>query len=112
MDLRTNKPSIITWEHCQHCLDALRQALMCRADDTPMYGKVGAHLGDGQVVECRDWNKLIAWTQHPDRNTCYQSLSDYKTIKHSLERHAFCPPGSPYSEVSRAYFDKWGHKDP
>jgi hypothetical protein len=111
IDLRSNVESIITWEHYQHCLDALRQDIMCRADDTPMYGKLGNHLGDGQTVMCRNWDKLIKWTQEPERNACYRSLSDYRTVKHSLERHAFCPENSPYHDVSTRYFEKWGHVD-
>ena len=106
IDLKAGNESIITWEHYQHCLDALRQDIMCIADDTPMHGVIGRGIGDGQVVQCRDWNKLIAWTQAPKRNACYRSLDDYRTVAHSLERHAFCPEGSPYYEVSRAYFQR------
>ena len=104
--------SIISWEHYDHCLDALRQDIMCRADDTPMYAKKGQHVGDGQVSMCRDWDKLIAWTQSRDRHACFHMIDDYKPIKHNLERFAFCPTDSPYYEVSQAYFERWGHDDP
>ena len=112
VDLKAQRESFITWEHYQHCLDSLRQDIMCRADDTPMPGIIGEHLGNGQTVMCRDWNKLIAWTQAPSRQACYRSLDDYKSVVHSLERHAFCPESSEYYEVQRAYFEKWGHRDP
>ena len=56
VDLKAQRESPITWEHYQHCLDSLRQDIMCRADDTPMPGILGGHLGNGQTVMCRDWN--------------------------------------------------------
>jgi hypothetical protein len=112
VDLRHQGESQIAWEHYEHCLDALRQDIMCRADDTPLYGNPEGSVGDGQTVQCRDWNKLIAWAKAPERNACYNSLGDYRSVKHSLEKHAFCPPDSPYYDVSRRYFEKWGHRDP
>ncbi|RAH84231.1 hypothetical protein BO86DRAFT_280178, partial [Aspergillus japonicus CBS 114.51] len=44
--------------HVEHCFDALRQAIQCYADDTPLYtfGKFTA--GDGQVHQCRSWHEL------------------------------------------------------
>lgn len=112
MDLRDGVESTVSWGHYEHCLDALRQDIMCRADDTPMYAKVGHHVGDGQVSMCRDWSKLIEWTQSPDRNACFRMLSDYRHTEHNLEKFAFCPEDSPYYEISQAYFEKWGHVDP
>lgn len=76
-----------------------------------MPGILGGHLGDGQTTMCRDWNKLVAWTQAPSQQACYRSLDDYKTVKHSLERHAFCPVDSEYYDVQTAYFRRWGHVD-
>ena len=112
VDMKAQKEPPIRWEHYQHCLDSLRQDIMCRADDTPMPGIVGGHLGDGQILLCRDWDKLIAWTQAQPRQACYRTLDDYKTVYHPLERHAFCPKDSPYYDVQNAYFKKWGHVDP
>ncbi|KAI4184176.1 MAG: hypothetical protein LQ346_006150 [Caloplaca aetnensis] len=112
VDLRAQREPVITWEHYQHCLDSLRQDIICHADDTPMPGIIGRHLGDGQTTMCRDWNKLIAWTQAPQQQACYHSLDDYRTVEHSLERHAFCPVDSEYYEVQTAYFERWGHVDP
>jgi hypothetical protein len=44
--------------HVLHCFDALRQHIMCSADNTPLYGHGDGTAGDGQVHQCRDWNAL------------------------------------------------------
>lgn len=50
--------------HINHCYDALRQAIQCRADDTPIYIPYRSRLtGDGQYRRCRDWDALEAWAQ-------------------------------------------------
>lgn len=51
----------VKWEHTIHCLDSLRQSAMCRADDTLLYTEDGNVFGDGQVRECRDWERLQEW---------------------------------------------------
>ena len=110
-DLYTKGNSTVTYHHYEHCLDGLRQDIMCKADDTPMEGnRDRPGLGDGQVMQCRDWDALIAWTQAPERHACHRLIDDYNTDDHALERFAFCPEWSPYRDVSRAYFEKWGHK--
>lgn len=98
-------------EHMGHCLDNLRQDIMCTADDTLMPGLYEHRLGDKQVLQCRDWDALQRWAKDPERDSCFQQASDYKHIAHNLERHAVCPPGSQYDEVSRKYFEIHGHKD-
>ncbi|MCJ1271668.1 hypothetical protein MMC22_011573 [Lobaria immixta] len=113
VDYQRGNEQIIESSHIHHCLDSLRQDVMCKADDTPMpTSKIPHHVGDGQVLQCRDWNKLIAWAHDPERNACHRMLDDYRPISHSLERHAFCPKNSPYYSVQTAYFEKHGHKDP
>jgi hypothetical protein len=94
-----------------HCLDNLRQDIMCTADDTLMPGMFEHRLGDNQVLQCRDWEALNRWAKDPERDSCFLQESDYKHIAHNLERHAVCPPGSQYDEVSRKYFEIHGHKD-
>ena len=97
--------------HIYHCLDGLRQDIMCTADDTPMPAPVAHHLGDGQVRQCRDWNKLIAWATRPDQHACYD-FDDYRESTNTLELFAFCPRDSPYRSFQEAYFEYHGHKDP
>lgn len=59
-----------TSQHLSHCYDALRQAIICRADDTPLYvPKQTFFAGDGQQRRCRSWAKLEDWViQH---TACY-----------------------------------------
>lgn len=57
--------------HLDHCYDALRQAIICRADPTPLYMPPGDSFfsRDGQERECADWQALAAWSlQH---TACY-----------------------------------------
>lgn len=110
VEYRDQRVPSADWNHYEHCLDAIRKDIMCRADDTPMPGHPERPLGEGQVMQCRDWNKLVAWTQAPERQSCYRTLSDYRPIKHTLERYAFCPEDSPYYDVQRGYFRRFGHK--
>lgn len=83
---------------------------MCAADDTPMSAPFSHQSGDGQVRQCRDWNGLIAWARRPDQNACYE-FDDYREATNTLENFAFCPPGSPYRDFQRTYFERHGHKD-
>ena len=86
---------------------------MCKADDTPMpITSVKHSVGNGQVMQCRDWNKLVSWAYEPERNACFRLLDDYQPVKHTLERHQFCPEGSKYYPVAKGYFEKHGHMDP
>ncbi|PVH98099.1 hypothetical protein DM02DRAFT_683284 [Periconia macrospinosa] len=96
--------------HLLHCLDGLRQDIMCTADDTPMPAKIAHHIGDGQLRRCRDWDKLTTWATQIDRHACH-SFDDYREATNTLELFAFCPENSPYRPVMEAYFDYYGHKD-
>ncbi|KAL2818341.1 hypothetical protein BJX63DRAFT_384025 [Aspergillus granulosus] len=50
--------------HINHCYDALRQSIQCRADDIPLYIPYRSkRTGDGQLRRCRDWNALTAWAK-------------------------------------------------
>jgi len=83
---------------------------MCTADDTPMPAAVAHHVGDGQIRQCRDWDKLILWATRPDQHACH-SFDDYREATNTLELFAFCPDDSPYLPVMKAYFEYHGHKD-
>ena len=111
LDYRNGFRPVNSWHHYEHCLDALRKDIMCRADDTPMPGHPDKHLGEGQIMQCRNWDKLVAWTQAPERQSCYKSIDDYREIKHTLERYAFCPEDSQYYEIQVDYFKRVGHKE-
>ncbi|KAK1139856.1 hypothetical protein N8T08_011101 [Aspergillus melleus] len=111
-DLRTDGESPIPVGHVEHCLDSLRQDLMCAADDTPMPSlELLNGSGEGQMMQCKDFDKIVAWTQAPERNACYKRLitSDYRPIVHSIERYAFCPADSPHFAAMSRYFEEHGH---
>ncbi|KAK0511063.1 hypothetical protein JMJ35_006615 [Cladonia borealis] len=50
--------------HVQHCIDFLRQSLMCKADTTIEIRDeaIMGVKGFGVRHECVDWDRLIAWT--------------------------------------------------
>ena len=51
-----------TLRHLNHCYDALLQAIMCRADDTPLYAPKNTFFAeDGRPRRCRNWNTLQDW---------------------------------------------------
>lgn len=100
-----------TTDHVFHCLDGLRQDIMCLADDTPMPAEVAHHIGDGQVRQCRSWDKMKAWATRPDQHACHR-FDDYREATNTLELFAFCPHDSPYRATANAYFQLHGHKDP
>lgn len=76
-----------------------------------MPAPVAHHVGDGQVRQCRDWNKLTAWATRKDQHACYD-FDDYREATNTLELFAFCPKDSPYRAFQEAYFEYHGHKDP
>lgn len=68
-ELLRGQPPSFKLGHTSHCFDALRQNIMCNADDTLLYTFGRAKAGDGQPRKCRDWNVLRDWaTEH---TACY-----------------------------------------
>ncbi|PQE27157.1 Tat pathway signal sequence protein [Rutstroemia sp. NJR-2017a WRK4] len=63
--------SEIDWElhHDFHCFDALRQNIMCAADDNLLHATGHRDAGYGQVVQCKDWDALREWAT--ERPACY-----------------------------------------
>jgi hypothetical protein len=62
---RENVQQTVPWKHVSHCLDSLRQVVMCNRDDALLYTEDGNVFGDGQVHQCRDWDSLQQWVaQH------------------------------------------------
>jgi hypothetical protein len=97
--------------HVLHCLNTLRQDIMCKADDTLMPSENRPHaIGDQQVLQCRSWDALVSWARAPERHSCYKVISEYVSPLHTLEQYAFCPTNSPHYETMIKYFEKWGHK--
>lgn len=49
--------------HIQHCIDLIRQALMCQADTTVEVKdkEIGGVTGFGTTHVCHNWGELIDW---------------------------------------------------
>lgn len=92
--------------HVYHCLDTLRQDLMCAADDTPMaMMNSKGNVGEGQVRMCRNFDQLVAWTKEGDRNACYHRIAEHPELSERIpEKYAFCEKESPYYSTMHAYF--------
>ena len=76
--------------YVNYCLDALREDIICHADDTPRYTTKGATLvtGLGQERQCRNWQKLQTWAS--ERGACYKKAAEGKK-NNEIETYDFCP---------------------
>jgi hypothetical protein len=53
-------PMMSSPSHVRHCIDLLRQSLMCNADRTiEVKDDKGGVLGFGTTHKCVDWSKMI-----------------------------------------------------
>ena len=113
IDVERGNERVINTHHVRHCLDALQQDIVCNGDGTPMPTiRKPDMIGNGQVRMCRNWDKIIEWSQAAERQSCYRRLTDYRRVPHKLERFAFCPKDSEYAPIVEGYFNKWENKDP
>ena len=101
-ELRDGEPQSAPFEHALHCLDALRQEVLCNADDTPRWsGYEDRTSGVGQYRLCKDWGRLEAFAK--ENHACHRHI-DLEDGQDILERYKFCPEGSPYeAKVKEAY---------
>ncbi|OTA55903.1 hypothetical protein K449DRAFT_452416 [Hypoxylon sp. EC38] len=99
---------IRTWHypHLMHCLNVLRESVMCNANDTPLYiGKLHKNVyekspraGTGTMKMCRDWNKLLAWSRA--RSACYRPVHWTEERFREIDRYKSCPNGArPWESV-------------
>lgn len=68
--VNTNVTSRWGQRHFAHCLNILRDAVMCMADATPMSFVDGfqmSYVTENQAYMCRDWEGLRAWANAPER---------------------------------------------
>lgn len=61
----TEIPHMQSPPHVRHCVDLLRQALMCRPDLTieEKDDDLGGVTGFGTVHSCYDWDRLVGWVK-------------------------------------------------
>ncbi|GAM84733.1 hypothetical protein ANO11243_027340 [Dothideomycetidae sp. 11243] len=107
----TNRQQQHSYARVMHCLNTIREAIMCAADDTPLYmGKYNANadakhpiVGVGFTAQCRDWHALMDWAR--ERSACYMGQYVHgMENKTEMERHMFCPEGmeKPWDETKLA----------
>lgn len=113
MEYKNNLPQTRNFRHIIHCLDSLRQDVMCNADDTPRVTTNDSipETGHGQYRQCRSWDELSAWAkQYP---ACYRYINETQTPQEfpQIQRFVWCPEGSPYrAEVEKLFdvdYDAW-----
>lgn len=85
------RPQPIALIHISHCLDQLRQDVICNADDTPRYAgyQDPPGTGAGQVRMCKDWTKLEKWAL--ERTACFKHEDEVPG--QMIDRFKFCPDG-------------------
>ena len=67
--LARGEPLDVPFGHSTHCIDAVRQSIMCNADDTLLYKRYNVSDGDGQMRKCRNWGALRDWAAK--HSACY-----------------------------------------
>jgi len=94
MEFAHGEPQSRRFHHVLHCMESLRQDILCNADDTPRYTTADAvpESGVGQLRQCRDWGKLESWAR--EYNACYRFINQTATGFPNVLRYTFCPPGS------------------
>jgi len=93
MELKSGEPLSGSFAHITHCLDALRQEIICNVDDTPRWSGYGHRFtGAGQYRMCRDWKQLDNWAMR------YPACWGETDNENPEERLSFCPKDSSYAE--------------
>ena len=79
--------------HIVHCIDLIRQSLMCQPDLTIEVKDpdIGGVTGFGTQHQCRDWEELIRWTMEwqsweQDPRTGSQNTHGDK-VMHMMKEH-------------------------
>ena len=60
-----NIPMETSPPHIRHCIDLIRQSLICKPDTTVEVKneELGGVTGFGTKHQCRDWDQLVSWTR-------------------------------------------------
>lgn len=92
-------PQIDSLGHALHCIDALREEVVCNIDDTPRYtGLLNANAktarpmaGLDQHRMCYDWSKLEDFVIA--NSACWKNINESVVDFPVIERYKFCPNG-------------------
>ncbi|KAL8809269.1 MAG: hypothetical protein Q9200_003559 [Gallowayella weberi] len=91
--------------HITHCLDALRDSVICHADDTPLFTFYADQKDlPTQTRKCRSWAKLSQWAAQPSHTACYRYLSEQARQLDQHERFKFCTRETGYADVVNGWF--------
>ena len=94
--MHDKKPQSLHFAHINHWLDAIRQEIICNADDTPRYSGLDQRMGtgNGQNRLCKDWRRLEDWAD--SHSACYEYKRGVETLEGviPLDRFKHCPDGS------------------
>ncbi|KAH3906228.1 hypothetical protein HBH56_205480 [Parastagonospora nodorum] len=72
--------------HVAHCLNTLRDAIMCSANAMPVsYLAPGGHLTDRQQMRCRDYSALRDWANEPSRGVRFRNVAPPGSEKDKIE---------------------------
>ena len=73
MQMHDKVPQTLHFSHVGHCLAAIREDIICNADDTPRYTGFAnsPSSGLGQIRMCRDWSELEKWAR--EHSACYRA---------------------------------------
>ncbi|OHW94716.1 hypothetical protein CSPAE12_06655 [Colletotrichum incanum] len=94
-----NKANETKWTagHVAHCINTIRDAIMCMADAQPLSFangyKVG-HATDDQAMMCRDWTALHVWVSDPSRGVRVKNVAPPGSLTDKIV------PIIPYPELS------------
>ena len=100
---RNLKEQIVSHQHIVHCLDNLRQNVICTADDTPLYAtRNGTHSGENQVRMCRDLDQLNQWSL--EREACYKYIETSGPDMAEIERYKYCKKDGKDMDKVRRFF--------
>ncbi|KAF2149149.1 hypothetical protein K461DRAFT_316047 [Myriangium duriaei CBS 260.36] len=96
-----------SYPHILHCLDALRETVMCDADPQPLEfsyvddGTGGRRtlLGASTTRSCRSWEDMLDWAN--SNSACYRPEVEHSLEGDTLNYYKFCPDGSqPWAKDS------------
>lgn len=98
---RASTPQKTAFAHVLHCLDSLRQDVICNADDSPRYlTNNGSHSGESQVRFCRNFSKLNDWAKEHD--ACFRQQHDLADDMPVIEKYKYCKN----EEAKERYIDR------
>lgn len=112
MELSAGLPPTYPMPHVMHCLDVLRDDVICHADDTPRYTTTTQkpESGMGQIRQCRDWGKLEEWAKK--YSGCWRYLDAKHDESSEIWRWTYCAEGTPWHDRVKKWVGKHEHERP